>query len=65
MGKQEEGIQVTHPSEREINSYVNKVFMAKDVKVLKEDIIPSDISPRDMTTDCHFVHYEGGIECRS
>ena len=36
--------------------------MAKDVTVLKEDIIPTDISGREMTTDCHFVHYDGGID---
>ena len=36
--------------------------MAKDVKVLKEDIIPNDIAPREMTTDCHFVHHDGGID---
>ena len=36
--------------------------MAKDIKVLKEGIIPSDISPREMTTDCHFVHHKEGID---
>ena len=36
--------------------------MAKDIKVLKEDIIPSDIAPREMTTDCHFVHHDSGID---
>ncbi len=36
--------------------------MAKDVRVLKEDIIPNDIPTREMTTDCHFVHHKGGVD---
>jgi len=36
--------------------------MAKDVTVLKEDIIPNDIPTREMTTDCHFVHHDSGID---
>ncbi len=36
--------------------------MAKDVTVLKEDIIPNDIPGREMTTDCHFVHHDSGID---
>ena len=34
--------------------------MSKDVSVLKEDIIPSDVPPKQMTTDCHFVHRKDG-----
>ena len=34
--------------------------MAKDVSVLKEDIIPTDVPARQMTTDCHFVHRTDG-----
>ena len=29
--------------------------MAKEVTILKEDIIPTDIPIKEMTTDCHFV----------
>jgi hypothetical protein len=36
--------------------------LAKDVTVLKEDIIPNDIPTREMTTDCHFVHHKGGVD---
>ena len=34
--------------------------MAKEVSILKEDIIPSDVPSKEMTTDCHFVHREDG-----
>ena len=36
--------------------------MAKDVTVLKEDIIPRDIPTREMTTDCHFVYHDSGVD---
>ena len=35
--------------------------MAKDVTILKEDIIPTDISAKEMTTDCHFVERVCGM----
>lgn len=35
--------------------------MAKDVTILKEDIIPSDIPIKQMTTDCHFVERVCGM----
>ena len=34
--------------------------MAKEVSILKEDVIPSDIHSKQMTTDCHFVTREDG-----
>jgi len=30
--------------------------LAKEVSVLKEDVIPNDVPTKKMTTDCHFVH---------
>jgi len=32
----------------------------KDIKIVKEDAILSEIKTSDLTTDCHFVHREGG-----
>ena len=34
--------------------------MAKEVSILKEDVIQKDILSKQMTTDCHFVHRENG-----
>ena len=34
--------------------------MAKDVSILKEDVIPKDIPSKQLTTDCHFVTREDG-----
>ena len=35
----------------------------KDVTIVKEGIIPKDISSKKLTTDCHFVTREdGGID---
>ena len=34
--------------------------MAKEVAILKEDVIQKDILSKQMTTDCHFVHRENG-----
>ena len=34
--------------------------MSKDVLVVREDIIPSDVPAKKMTTDCHFVHRKDG-----
>ena len=34
--------------------------MAKDVSIIKEDVIPNDIPSKQMTTDCHFVTREDG-----
>ncbi|MBT5122929.1 MAG: hypothetical protein HOM38_09435 [Euryarchaeota archaeon] len=34
--------------------------MAKDVSIIKEDVIPNDIQSKQMTTDCHFVTREDG-----
>ena len=34
--------------------------MAKDVSLIKEDVIPNDILSKQMTTDCHFVTREDG-----
>mgnify|MGYP003145398276 FL=1 len=34
--------------------------MAKEVSILKEDIIPSDVPSKEMTTDCHFVSRQDG-----
>ena len=34
--------------------------MAKDVSIIKEDVIPNDILSKQMTTDCHFVTREDG-----
>ena len=34
--------------------------MAKEVAILKEDVIQKDILSKQMTTDCHFVHREDG-----
>jgi hypothetical protein len=32
-------------------------------KILKEDVSPREIHPRDLTTDCFFVHRKhGGID---
>lgn len=30
--------------------------MATSAKILREDIDPTSIHPRDLTTDCYFVH---------
>ena len=35
--------------------------MAKDVTILKKDIIPSDITPKELTTDCHYVERVCGM----
>ena len=29
--------------------------MAKEVTIIKEDVIPSDVPAKTLTTDCHFV----------
>jgi ribulose kinase len=29
--------------------------MAKEIKIIKEDVIPSDIPSKTLTSDCHFV----------
>ena len=34
--------------------------MAKEVSIIKEDVIPNDIPSKQMTTDCHFVTRENG-----
>ena len=34
--------------------------MAKEVSILKEDVIPNDIPSKQMTTDCHFVTRDNG-----
>jgi hypothetical protein len=34
--------------------------MAKEVAILKEDVIQKDILSKQMTTDCHFVTRENG-----
>ncbi len=34
--------------------------MAKSVKVLREDVSPGDFHPRDLTTDCYFIHRKCG-----
>lgn len=34
--------------------------MAQSAKILKEDILPDQIHPRDLTTDCYFVHRADG-----
>ena len=31
-----------------------------EVKVLKEDIVTSDVLKKEMTSDCHFVHLDNG-----
>ena len=32
----------------------------KEVTILKRDVIPSDISSKQLTTDCHYVTRAGG-----
>ena len=32
----------------------------KDVVILKRDVIPSEISTKQLTTDCHYVTRVGG-----
>ena len=34
--------------------------MAKEVKILKEDVVKSDVPTKTITTDCHFVTREDG-----
>ena len=34
--------------------------MAKEVKILKEDVIKSEVITKTITTDCHFVTREDG-----
>ena len=34
--------------------------MAKEVSILKEDVIKNDIPSKQLTTDCHFVTRENG-----
>ena len=34
--------------------------MAKEVNILKEDVVKSDVPKKDLTTDCHFVTRESG-----
>lgn len=34
--------------------------MPPSAKIIKSDVDPSDIHPRDLTTDCYFVHHAGG-----
>ena len=34
--------------------------MAKEVSILKEDVIQKDILSKQLTTDCHFVTRENG-----
>ncbi len=29
--------------------------MAKEIKIIKEDVIPSDVPAKTITSDCHFV----------
>ena len=34
--------------------------MAKEVKIIKEDVVKSDVLSKSITTDCHFVTRENG-----
>lgn len=34
--------------------------MALSAKIVKSDVDPSDIHPRDLTTDCYYVHHKSG-----
>jgi len=34
--------------------------MAKEVSIIKEDVIKNDIPSKQLTTDCHFVTRENG-----
>ena len=34
--------------------------MAKEVSIIKEDVIKNDILSKQLTTDCHFVTRENG-----
>jgi len=34
--------------------------LAKEVSIIKEGVNLSSVSLKDLTTDCHFVHREGG-----
>jgi len=34
--------------------------MAQFAKVLREDVDPSSIRPKDLTTDCYYVHRADG-----
>ena len=34
--------------------------MARDVSIVKEDVVPNDIQKKQMTTDCHFVYLSDG-----
>lgn len=34
--------------------------MAQSAKILKEDVDKSEIHPKDLTTDCFFVHRKDG-----
>ena len=34
--------------------------MAKEVKIIKEDVVKSDVLSKSITTDCHFVTREDG-----
>lgn len=34
--------------------------MAQSARILKEDVDKSEIHPRDLTTDCYFVHRKDG-----
>ena len=34
--------------------------MAKEVKIIKEDVVKGDVLSKSITTDCHFVTREDG-----
>ena len=34
--------------------------MAKEVKIIKEDVVKRDVLSKSITTDCHFVTREDG-----
>lgn len=34
--------------------------MALSAKIVKTDVDPRDIHPRDLTTDCYYVHHKSG-----